>query len=80
MKNNKVPRAFYIAFGWVLGCYTSMVSYLNYKEYGLWGLCILSTGGLLLSVLYYHNKLVEPEIEPEKQKKSLKDRIFNGGK
>ena len=81
MKNNKSPGSFYIAFGWVLGCYTSVALYFYYKELGLWGLCTLGTLGLLLGTLYYHNKQhIYSANEPEKSKKPLKDRIFNGGK
>jgi len=75
MKNNKVPGAFYIAFGWVLGCYTSVALYFYYKELGLWILCVLGTIGLLGSVFYYHSRQ-QIQAGPDKPKKLIKDRIF----
>jgi mannose/fructose/N-acetylgalactosamine-specific phosphotransferase system component IIC len=83
MKNNRSQGAFYIAFGWVLGCYSSVALYFFYKELGLYILCILGTLGLLASVLYYHNKQhIYSANEPEKTKKSvkLKDRISSEDK
>ncbi|MBE3094918.1 MAG: hypothetical protein IMZ52_07780 [Actinobacteria bacterium] len=80
-KNKKIPWAFYIAFGWVLGCYSSTALYFQYKEFGLFGLCILGTIGLLLGILYFHNKqYIYSANEPEKPKKSLKNRILTGAK
>ena len=72
MKNNKGPGAFYITIGWVLGCYSSLVSYFQYRELGLWILCILGTLGLLAGVLYYHSKqnLLYSQTAPKKPKEN----------
>ena len=73
--NNKGPRLFYLGLGWVLGCYTSMVTYLQSQELGLWGLVVLGTLGLVLGVVYLHNRQF---LSDEQGRSSLRDRIFNG--
>ena len=54
-----------IGIGWILGCFTNIVSFAYYGENALWGLSVF---GVFALVLFFLQKMRQPDT---KQKKSV---------